>query len=78
MTPDVQTDEARAIELLAELYIMCCRAGDFSNGVTYHSLDEGQVKADQFLGKVAGFLKGRSPDYDEYASDFVGPGDLPF
>jgi len=78
MTPDVQTTEARALELLARLYIMCCQAGDFSNGVTYHSLDEGQVKADQFLGRVAGFLRGRSPDYDEYASDFVTANDLPF
>ena len=71
-------DADRAIELLAELYIMCNVAADFSNGVTHNGVDEGQVLAGRFLNKVGAFLKGKSRTYDEYTSRFVQPGEVPF
>jgi len=75
---EAPTTESRATNLLAHLYIICCEAADFSNGVTYHGLDEGQVKADRFLDEIANFLKGRSAEYDTYASGFPTIDDAPF
>ena len=70
--------EHRAIQLLASLYIMCNEAGDFSNGNTHNCADEGEVLAGRFLAEVATFLKGKSAEYDRYATGFVKDGDLPF
>jgi len=72
------TTEGRATDLLTHLYIICCEDADFSNGVTYRGLDEGRVKAHQFLREVADFLKGRSAEYDSYASGSPTIDDVPF
>ena len=60
--------EQHALELLTELYIMCNESGDFSNGVTYHGIDEGNVMAGRVLSKVAAFLKGKNAAFDNYNS----------
>ena len=64
-------EDQRAINLLTQLYIMCCEAGDFSNGVEHQGIDEGRVQAGRFLAEVAAFLKGRDADYDAYAALYV-------
>ncbi len=63
-----ETNEAQAIRLLADLYIMCCECADFSNGVTHQGIDEGRVLAGRHLAEVTEFLRGKNERHDEYVS----------
>ena len=61
----LETEIERLVEMLSRLYFLVDNHWcDFSNGVHYHGLDEGDVKAAKLLDKVRALL---STHGDEYA-----------
>ena len=57
------TDLATAIERLSTLYYLASAQGDFSNGVEYNGIDEGQSRASDMLVKIRAFLAQHDDKY---------------